>query len=630
MDKKYTSESIKVLEGLEAVRKHPAMYIGSTGSEGLHHMVNEVVDNSIDEAIAGYCDRIMVKINMDGSVTVTDNGRGIPTENHPQYHKPGVEIVMTTLHAGGKFDTSIYKVSGGLHGIGVSCVNALSEWLEVRVRRDGKEYVQKYERGKPVTPLEVLDTLDTTKETGTTVRFKPDQEILEDVNFSNEIIARRLRDLAFLNRGIEIIFHDERIDRREVFRYEGGILEFVGFVNRNKKPLHAPIYISESSGTVKIEIGIQYTDTYVENIISFVNNINTKEGGTHVSGFRAGLTRTINDYVTDFKLSEENFEGIDVREGITAIISIMMPEPMFEGQTKLKLENSEVKGVVESSVREKLYEYLIEHPGDAKEIVNKCKDAARARDAAKKARELTRRKSLLESAALPGKLADCSNRDPRESELYLVEGDSAGGSAKLGRDRKFQAILPLRGKVLNVEKARMDKILRNQEIQNLITAIGTGIGEEFNLNKLRYHKTVIMTDSDVDGSHIRILLLTFFFRHMKSLIEEGYIYIAQPPLYRVSKGKRDWYLYTEKELAEKLNEIGEKGATVQRYKGLGEMNPVQLWETTMNPENRKLKKVTIDDALIADHLFTTLMGDKVEPRREFIQEHALEVKNLDI
>jgi DNA gyrase subunit B len=629
-ERKYTAESIKILEGLEAVRKHPAMYIGSVDQLGLHHLVYEVIDNAIDEAMAGYCDEIRVSINKDGSLTVQDNGRGIPVEPHPKYRKTGVEIVMTTLHAGGKFDSSIYKVSGGLHGIGVSCVNALAEWLEVKVRRDGKEYYQRYLRGNPFAPLKQIGLAEGT---GTKITFKPDKKIFETTGFNYEVILRELRNLAFLNKGLKILLTDERSKRGDSFCYKGGITEFVKFLNLNKTVLHEmPIYLTKIMDATQIEIALQYNDTYRENILTFANNINTKDGGTHLSGFKSALTRTLNDYSKKFgflKLSEF-LEGGDAREGLTAIIACKVPNPMFEGQTKAKLGNSEVKGMVESVVNEKLSEFLLENPAIARQIITKCIDASHAREAARKAREITRRKSLLETATLPGKLADCSSKDPKECELFLVEGDSAGGSAKLGRDRKFQAILPLRGKVLNVEKARLDKILKNVEIQSMITAIGTGIADEFNLNKARYRKVILMCDSDVDGSHIRILLLTFLFRYMCQLIEEGYVYIAHPPLYRIKKGKEEHYLYDEKGLKEKLKEIGEKGATTQRYKGLGEMDPDQLWETTMDPTQRRLKRVMIEDAVLADQLFTALMGEKVEPRKKFIQQHALEVINLDI
>ena len=627
----YDTDSIQVLEGLEAVKKNPAMYIGSTDERGLHHLVYEVVDNSIDEALAGYCTKIQVFLNRDGSITVIDDGRGIPTKIHKKYNKSGVELVMTTLHAGGKFDNQAYKVSGGLHGVGVSVVNALSRWLEVKVRRDGKEYYQKYEHGRAIEPLKEIGTSD---KNGTTIKFKPDPDIFETVDIKYEIIAARLKELAFLNAGLEIEITDERTGKHDVFKYDGGIQEFVQYINRNKTPLHEkPIYFKSKREDVEVEIAIQYTDGYTENIFTFANNINTHEGGTHLSGFKSALTRVLNDYGKKNNLFErEDFSltGEDCREGITAVISCKVRHPQFEGQTKTKLGNSEVRGVVESLTNEKLSEFFEENPSIAKVIIDKAVTASRAREAARKARELTRRKGLLESTALPGKLADCACQDPSKTELYIVEGDSAGGSAKQGRDREFQAILPLRGKILNVEKARMDKILKNNEILALITAIGTGIGEEFNIENARYHKIIIMTDADVDGEHIRTLLLTFFFRYMRPLIEAGYLYIAQPPLYKLSKGKQVTYAYTEREKLVKLKELGETGVNIQRYKGLGEMNPRQLWETTMNPKNRMLIQVTVNDAVEADELFTVLMGEKVEPRREFIETHAREVTNLDI
>ncbi|KAA0005435.1 MAG: DNA topoisomerase (ATP-hydrolyzing) subunit B [Thermoplasmata archaeon] len=627
----YDTDSIQVLEGLEAVKKNPAMYIGSTDERGLHHLVYEVVDNSIDEALAGYCTKIQVFLNRDGSITVIDDGRGIPTKMHKKYNKSGVELVMTTLHAGGKFDNQAYKVSGGLHGVGVSVVNALSRWLEVKVRRDGKEYYQKYEHGKAIEPLKEIGLSD---KNGTTIRFQPDPDIFETVDIKYEIIATRLKELAFLNAGLEIEITDERTGKHDVFKYDGGICEFVQYINRNKTPLHEkPIYFKSKREDVEVEIAIQYTDGYTENIFTFANNINTHEGGTHLSGFKSALTRVLNDYGKKNNLFErEDFSltGEDCREGITAVISCKVRNPQFEGQTKTKLGNSEVRGVVESLTNEKLSEFFEENPSIAKIILDKAITASRAREAARKARELTRRKGLLESTALPGKLSDCACQDPSKTELYIVEGDSAGGSAKQGRNREFQAILPLRGKILNVEKARMDKILKNNEILALITAIGTGIGEEFNIENARYHKIIIMTDADVDGEHIRTLLLTFFFRYMRPLIEAGYLYIAQPPLYKLSKGKQVTYAYTEREKLVKLKELGETGVNIQRYKGLGEMNPRQLWETTMNPENRMLIQVTVNDAVEADELFTVLMGEKVEPRREFIETHAREVTNLDI
>ena len=631
LDGSYDTDSIQVLEGLAAVKQNPAMYIGSTDERGLHHLVYEVVDNSIDEALAGYATKITVGLNKDGSVTVEDDGRGIPVREHPKYKKSGLELVLTTLHSGGKFDNKAYKVSGGLHGVGVSCVNALSEWLEARVRRNGKEYFQKYDHGTPVSPVkEVGESL----KNGTTITFLPDPNIFETTDIKYETISNRLKELAFLNAGLEIELIDNRTNKNDTFRYDGGIREFVLYINRNKNMLHpSPIYLYAEKEDFEVEIGIQYTDGYTENIITFANNINTHEGGTHLSGFKGALTRVLNDYGKKNKMffSEDfSLSGEDCREGITTIISCKVRHPQFEGQTKTKLGNSEVRGVVESLTNEKLSEFFEENPVIAKMILEKAINASRAREAARKARELTRRKGLLESSALPGKLADCSIRDPTSTELYIVEGDSAGGSAKQGRNREFQAILPLRGKILNVEKARMDKMLKNNEILALITAIGTGIDEEFDIEKARYHKIIIMTDADVDGEHIRTLLLTFFFRYMRRLIEEGYLYIAQPPLYKISKGKQIHYAYSERERIEKLKEIGETGFNIQRYKGLGEMNPNQLWETTMNPKNRMTLQVRVDDAVEADELFTILMGEKVEPRREFIETHAKEVTNLDI
>ena len=627
----YDTDSIQVLEGLTAVKKNPAMYVGSTEERGLHHLIYEVVDNSIDEALAGYCTKIQVSLNKDGSITVIDNGRGIPVSTHKKYKKSGLELVMTTLHAGGKFDNKAYKVSGGLHGVGVSVVNALSEWLEVKVRRDGEEYYQKYDHGFTVEELKIIGKSETN---GTTVTFLPDPEIFETTDIKYEIVATRLKELAFLNAGLEIEISDERFGKGQTFKYDGGIREFVQHINRNKTPLHPiPIYLKAEKEDVEVEIAIQYTDGYTENIFTFANNINTHEGGTHLSGFKGALTRVLNDYGKKNKLfDDENFalSGEDCREGITTVISCKVRRPQFEGQTKTKLENSDVRGIVESLTNEKLGEFFEETPAVARIILDKALTASRAREAARKARELTRRKGLLESTALPGKLADCSSTDPTKTELYIVEGDSAGGSAKQGRDREFQAILPLRGKILNVEKARMDKILKNNEILALITAIGTGIGEEFNIESARYHKIILMTDADVDGEHIRTLLLTFFFRHMRRLIEEGYLYIANPPLYKLSKGKHIEYVYSEREKLEKIKELGDSGIGIQRYKGLGEMNPNQLWETTMNPENRLLVRVTVDDAVDADELFTILMGENVEPRREFIETHAKDVVNLDI
>jgi DNA gyrase subunit B len=627
MTEVYDVEKIQVLEGIQAIRKRPSMYIGSTDTRGLHHLVYEVVDNSVDEAMAGVCSNIDVSLNPDGSVSVVDDGRGIPVDIHPKHKKPGVEIVMTTLHSGGKFDRKSYKVSGGLHGVGLSVVNALSEWIEVRVHRNGKEYFQRYERGSPTCNLKAVKDVDGT---GTIVTFMPDREIFDMVEFDFDTISSTLKELAFLNKGVKISIG--KGDRKEVFQYDGGIVEYVQHINRNKNVLHQePIYIEGERDDTQLEIAMQYTDSYAENIYTFANNINTVEGGTHLSGFRSALTRTINDYARKNNLLKDkyNLSGEDAREGLTSIISVRLGEPQFEGQTKTKLGNSEIKGIVESIINKKLYEYFEENPSVARVCIERCKLAAQAREAARKARELTRRKGFLETSTLPGKLADCSERNPELSELYIVEGDSAGGSAKQGRDRRFQAILPLRGKILNVEKARLHKILKNNEIRALITAFGTNIGEEFNIEKARYHKLIIMTDADIDGSHIRTLLLTFFYRYMRPLIDAGYIYIAQPPLYRVKRGKEEHYVYNEKEMNEKLKALG-RGATIQRYKGLGEMNPRQLWETTMNPDTRILALVTIEDAVKADELFTILMGDAVEPRREFIHEHAKEVVNLDV
>ncbi len=631
----YKAESIKLLEGLAAVRKRPAMYIGDTTSRGLHHLVEEVVDNSIDEALAGYCDFISVRLLPDDVVEVTDNGRGIPVDVHPKYGLTGVELAMTKLHAGGKFEGKAYQVSGGLHGVGVSVVNALSEWCEVLVKRDGTIYKQRYERGEPKTDLEKVGTAEGT---GTTVRFKPDAEIFQTTQFSFDLLSQRLRELAFLNKGITIHLSDEREakdkrpTREHTFHYEGGIREFVSFINRNKEPLHDPIYFETKREEVEVEVALQWNNGFIENIYSFANNINTIEGGTHLSGFKTALTRAVNDYIEKSKLTrgkEIKLSGEDVREGLTAVISIKIKNPQFEGQTKTKLGNGKVKGVVDSIVYEKVSEFFEEHPHEAEKIVLKSITAAEAREAARRARELTRRKSALEFTSLPGKLADCSNKDPTLTELYIVEGDSAGGSCKLGRNREFQAVLPLKGKILNVEKARMNKILENQEISTLIASIGTSIGEEFDLKKARYHKIILMADADVDGAHIRTLLLTFFYRYMRPLIENGYIYIAQPPLYKLAKGKTVKYAYTEEEKDTYLKELGD-GTTIQRYKGLGEMNPDQLWETTMDPEKRTIKRITIEDAVEADRIFTILMGGEVEPRREFIMKYAKEVKNLDI
>jgi DNA gyrase subunit B len=637
----YSASSIQVLEGLEAVRKRPAMYIGSTDARGLHHLVYEVVDNSIDEALAGFCDRIQVVLQADGGCRVEDNGRGIPIDIHPKYNKPALEVALTVLHAGGKFDESSYKVSGGLHGVGVSCVNALSARLVADVRRDGRHVAQEFQRGDPA-PMRELGT-STPKERGTTVTFWPDPQIFETTQFDFDTLANRLRELAFLNKGVHITFRDERPSaienpaggigkpREEVYHYEGGVDEFVKWINRGRQPLHPlVVHLEGRKDKVTIEIAMQYTDSYNETVFTFANNINTVEGGSHLIGFRAAITRTLNDYARKndlLKGIEGGLSGEDCREGLTAIVSVKLPQPQFEGQTKGKLGNSEVRGLVETVVNERLAEHLDENPPVARIIIEKAVLAQRAREAARKARDLTRRKGVLEGGGLPGKLADCQSRDPAQCELYIVEGDSAGGSAKQGRDRAFQAILPLRGKVLNTEKARLDKVLQNKEILTLVQAIGTSIGEDFDLAKLRYHKIVIMTDADVDGAHIRTLLLTFFYRYMRPLIDGGHVYIAQPPLYRLKKGNTEAYVYDDKAKEAKLAEWGHadgKGVTIQRYKGLGEMNPTQLWETTMDPEARTLLQVTIEDAVLADLMFVTLMGDEVEPRREFIETHALE------
>ncbi|UJF33308.1 DNA topoisomerase (ATP-hydrolyzing) subunit B [Paenibacillus hexagrammi] len=630
----YDESQIQVLEGLEAVRKRPGMYIGSTSSRGLHHLVWEVVDNSIDEALAGFCTRIDVIVHKNNSITVIDNGRGIPVGENAKLKRPTLEVVLTVLHAGGKFggDESGYKVSGGLHGVGISVVNALSETLTVQVKREGKIYQQEYRRG---TPQYDVKEVGETEETGTIVKFQPDPEIFkETTEYDYDILQARIRELAFLNKGIEINLLDERTDTSNTYMYEGGIISFVEYLNRNREAVNqTPIYVEGSKDNISIEIALQYNDSYTENIYSFANNINTHEGGTHESGFKSALTRILNDYArksNSIKESDSNLSGDDVREGLAAIISVKIPEPQFEGQTKTKLGNSEVRGIVESLFAEKLQTFLEENPATAKRIVEKGVQAARAREAARKARELTRRKSALEVSSLPGKLADCSSKDASISEIYIVEGDSAGGSAKQGRDRHFQAILPLRGKILNVEKARLDKILSNTEIRAMITAFGTGISDDFDIAKARYHKIIIMTDADVDGAHIRTLLLTFFYRYMKKLIEYGYVYIAQPPLYKLERNKIIRYAYNDKQREEIMQEFGDSmKVNVQRYKGLGEMNPDQLWETTMDPESRTLLQVTIEDAIEADSIFDALMGDNVEPRRDFIEEHAKYVKNLD-
>ncbi len=633
----YTAGQIQVLKGLEAVRKRPGMYIGSTSSRGLHHLVYEVVDNSIDEAMAGHCSEVTVTIHEDDSITVVDDGRGIPVDVHPTEKVPGVELAMTTLHAGGKFDKDTYKVSGGLHGVGVSVVNALSEYLEVEIRRAGKLYHQRYEQGIKTKELEERGNA---KGSGTTVTFKPDPEIFTELVYSYEILSNRLRELAFLNKGLKIVLRDERNGgQEEVYQYEGGIAEYVTFLRGSRGALHDKIcYFEASKPEAEIELALQYDQGFSENTHSFVNNINTHEGGSHITGLKAALTRTINDYAkrTNIFKKGETLSGDDVREGLTCVLSVRVMEPQFEGQTKTKLGNSEVRGAVETAVNEHLSIFLDENPKAGKAIIEKALQAARARDAARKARDLARKKSALEGGVLPGKLADCSISDPAQCELYLVEGDSAGGSAKQGRDRGYQAILPLKGKILNVERARIDKILSNDEIGAMITAIGAGIREEFELGKTRYHKIVIMTDADVDGAHIRTLLLTFFFRQMRELIEAGYVYIAQPPLYRIRKGKTEFYAYNEGERVEYVKRLGGtpgeggKGIHIQRYKGLGEMNPDQLWKTTMDPDSRTILRVEIEDAAIASNLFDRLMGDDVEPRRQFIEKNAKYVKNLDV
>ncbi|KXY35049.1 DNA topoisomerase (ATP-hydrolyzing) subunit B [Bacillus sp. FSL K6-0067] len=630
----YDESQIQVLEGLEAVRKRPGMYIGSTSGKGLHHLVWEIVDNSIDEALAGYCDEINVSIEEDNSIRVTDNGRGIPVGIQEKMGRPAVEVIMTVLHAGGKFGGGGYKVSGGLHGVGASVVNALSTELEVFVHREGKIHYQKYERGIPVADLKVIGDTD---QTGTITRFKPDPEIFQETTvYEFDTLATRMRELAFLNRNIKLTIEDKREHKqKKEFHYEGGIKSYVEHLNRSKQPIHEePVYVEGSKDGIQVEVSLQYNEGYTNNIYSFTNNIHTYEGGTHEVGFKTALTRVINDYGRKnsiLKDADSNLTGEDVREGLTAIVSIKHPNPQFEGQTKTKLGNSEARTITESVFSEAFEKFLLENPNVARKIVEKGTMAARARVAAKKARELTRRKSALEVSSLPGKLADCSSKDPAISEIYIVEGDSAGGSAKQGRDRHFQAILPLKGKIINVEKARLDKILSNDEVRTLITAIGTNIGGDFDIEKARYHKVIIMTDADVDGAHIRTLLLTFFYRYMRQIIEHGYIYIAQPPLFKVQQGKKIQYAYNEKELEKILAELpAQPKPGIQRYKGLGEMNPTQLWETTMDPEVRSLLQVSLQDAIEADETFEILMGDKVEPRRNFIQENAKYVKNLDI
>lgn len=636
----YDASQIQVLEGLESVRRRPGMYIGSTDARGLHHLVYEIVDNAIDEVMAGFCTLITVTIHKDNSITVTDNGRGIPVDIHPKTGKSALEVALTMLHAGGKFGGSGYKVSGGLHGVGLAVVNALSKKLVAEVRRNGKVYRQVCSKGKKVTEVEVVGECPE-NESGTLITFAPDETIFDEVNYEYDVLTRRIRELAFLNGGAKITVTDERPDpqKHDTFHYEGGIVEYVRYLNRNKTVLHDdPIYFSvlkddTENENAKIEIAMQYNDGYTENVFSYANNIYTVEGGSHLAGFRAALTRIVNDYGRKFKFlkdNDQNLAGEDVREGLSAIVSVKLTEPQFEGQTKTKLGNAYIRTLVDNAVYSGLSTYLEENPAQAKIILDKCLSASRAREAARKARDLTRRKSYLDSAALPGKLSDCSEKDPAKCELFIVEGDSAGGSAKEGRDRHFQAILPLRGKILNVEKPRLDKVLGNAEIKCMITAFGAGIDDEFDESKLRYHKIICMTDADVDGSHIRTLLLTFFFRHMRPMVEKGYVYIAQPPLYLIKKGNTEKYVYSDEELEKTLDEIGRDKIYVQRYKGLGEMNPEQLWDTTMDPENRIMLRVTMDDAMLADETFTLLMGDQVEPRREFIEQNSKLVADLDI
>ncbi|MFB6096406.1 MAG: DNA topoisomerase (ATP-hydrolyzing) subunit B [Haloferacaceae archaeon] len=635
-ESEYGAGQIQVLEGLQAVRKRPAMYIGSTSERGLHHLVYEVVDNSIDEALAGYCDEIDVTIHEDGSVSVADNGRGIPVDVHEEYDRPAVEVILTVLHAGGKFDNKSYQVSGGLHGVGVSVVNALSTTLKVEIKRDGALWRHEFDHGEPVEgAFERVRDLREGEETGTTIRFWPDEEIFETTDFAFSTLANRLRELAFLNSGVEITLTDERDGQSESFRYDGGIREFVEYLNETKTPLHQDvIYFEDEERDIQVEVAMQATDELQGSVHSFANNINTREGGSHLTGFKTALTRTVNDYANEHGLAdalEDNLKGEDVREGLTAVISVKHPDPQFEGQTKTKLGNSEVRGIVESAVHENLGTYFEENPDTARAVVSKAVEAAKARKAAKKAEELTRRKSALESTALPGKLADCRTKDPAESELFIVEGDSAGGSAKQARNSEFQAVLPIRGKILNVEKHRLDRILENNEIRSLITAIGTGIGEEFDIEEARYEKIVMMTDADVDGAHIRTLLLTFFYRHMKPLIEAGYVYAAKPPLYRVRYRGETYDVMTEAERDRVVEEVCDGSPSqVQRFKGLGEMNPDQLWDTTMDPEHRVLKQITLEDAAAADKMFNVLMGDAVGPRKQFIKDHASEAEWVDI
>lgn len=627
----YDAQQIQVLEGLQAVRKRPAMYVGSVDSRGLHHLVHEVVDNSIDEAMAGHCKDIQVSLNKDGSVTIADDGRGIPVEVHPKYGVPAAELVMSRMHAGGKFEHKLYRVSGGLHGVGLSVVNGLSEWLEARIKRDGKEWKIRFSRGEKTADLEAIGPAEGT---GTVITFRPDDQIFETIEFDYETLATRLRELAFLNKGLRIVITDPAHNRGEIFQFDGGISEYVKWINRAKTPLHdAPISLAKEHNGTQLEAALQWHDGYAESIFTFVNNINTIEGGTHLIGFKSALARALNNYAKQNKKllkNGESLDGEDVREGLTAILSIKIPEPQFEGQTKMKLGNSEVKGIVDSAVYEKLGEFLMENPRIAEVVIAKAVLAAQAREAARKARELTRRKGLLEGFNLPGKLADCQERDPAKSEIFIVEGPSAGGSTKAGRKREFQAVLPLKGKILNVEKARMDQMLKNEEIRALIMAIGAGIDDECNPEKARYHLCCFLCDADVDGQHITTLLLTLFFRHMRPLIDAGYVYIAQPPLYKIRKGKETHYAYTERQREEFAKRLGDKGVTYQRYKGLGEMNADELWETTLDPARRTLKQVTIEDAAAADALFSVLMGEAVGPRRQYIEEHAKDVVNLDV
>ena len=634
MEKSYSAKDIQVLKDLTAVRKRPSMYIGDTSTRGLHHLVNEAIDNSVDEALIGFCTSIDVIIHHDDSITVADNGRGIPVDLHEEYKRSAVEVVMTKLHAGGKFGGKAYKVAGGLHGVGISVVNALSKWMEVEVRRNGSIYFQRYEAGKPVCELKNLGSSGKDGGTGTKVTFKPDNEIFGSYHFDFNVLATRLRELAFLNRGLSLSLTDERTGDEKTFKYDGGLASFLEYINRDKRVLHRPILFEEERDGVKVEIGVQYNDSYTENIFSFANNVKTIEGGKHLSGFKAALTRVLNEYGrANNLLKKVSLDGEDVREGLAAVISIKLRDPQFEGQTKTKLGNSEVKGIVEPIVREHLWEFLDENPGDANAIIRKALEASRARAAARHAREIVRKKdSFIDS--LPGKLADCSEKDPAKKEIYIVEGDSAGGSAKQARDKHFQAILPIRGKILNVEKARLDKILKSNEIRTLVTALGAGIGEDFELQKVRYNKVILMSDADVDGAHIRTLLLTFFYRYMPELVSTNHVYIALPPLYMVKKGKETRYAFSDDEYANVLKELnvkeGDAGVKIQRYKGLGEMNPEQLWVTTMNPVTRGIKQVNLADAAEADWLFTVLMGEEVAPRRKFIQVHAKEVLNLDV